>query len=190
MIPQILHRVWLGQNLPEQFSQWSLEMAILHPHWQSITWTEENIHQLGIEPFDYEHSTMAGASNIIRLHAVLKMGGIYHDFDIQPIQPFDCLLPHKAFAVRQDDPRVTCNAFFGAEPNHPWIKAQIDSYGDQRKYGADRGCYVMENRLTSDVEILPTHSVFSWNWDTPKEQQIIHPDALAIHHWAASWIDK
>lgn len=190
MIPKITHTVWLGGNMPKEFNA-NYEITFeLMPTWQHYLWTESNAYEFGLQPYQWEHATAAGSSNIIRLWAVLKMGGIYRDCDVKPILPFDCLLPHKAFAVRQSSPKVTCNAFFGAEPNHPWIKAQIDSYGDQRKYDAAHGCYKMEECLTPDVEILPTHSVYSWNWDSPISEQRIHPDAIAVHTWNKSWVKK
>jgi len=177
MIPPTIHRVWLGGNLPPP-----LEIN----HFWTMMWTEQNVHLLDIKPEEWEHSTYAGSSNIIRLHAVRKFGGIYMDTDCEVVGDLKPLLLNNAFCARQaSDPNITCNAVFGATPNHPWILRMIEAYKGREKESADVGCYIMEECLGPDVTVLPTDWFYPYNWNEkpkpPTENTII------IHKWEGSW---
>lgn len=183
MIPDLIHTVWLGDK-PEP----ELDPKCVLEHYERFRWNElSTAAYLGLKPHDWEHSTFAGSSNIIRLHAVAKYGGIYFDSDFEIIRPPDELLQYPAWVCRQPD-KILCNAAFGAEPNHPWILAMIDNYGDQRVRDAAWGCHIMEGHLTRDVEVLPSDYFYPYGHnEDPKPPT---ERTIAIHRWDASWVQK
>ena len=189
MIQKIIHSVWLGPNPPLDDCYLSRWEFCPPETWDRKFWMgEEQIREgLGLEPWQYEHSTKAGMSNIIRLHAVYQYGGIYTDHDVMLIKPLDPLLEHSACVCRQKD-KILCNAVFGATPKHPWIKAMIDNYGDQRIHDAAYACHLMEPHLTPDVTILPTDVFYPFNWNEPPKPPTER--TIGIHLWNGSWLKK
>src|SRR5271166_1277517 len=127
MIPRIIHQVWVGDSeMPPLAQGWREQMQRLHPDWKHHLWTESTIGQLpGLELLGQCRSQSARA-NVVRLAAINVHGGIYLDSDCEVIRPLDDLLNHEAFAALED-PHYVCNAVFGAVPNHPWIRWQIDN---------------------------------------------------------------
>lgn len=191
MIPKIFHSVWLGHNPPETLLAFRRSLMALHTDWRHFyLWTERNIASgLGLEPFQYEHATPAGSSNIVRLRAIKKHGGIYLDADVEVLKPFDQLLEHEAFVARQADGPL-CNALFGATPDHPWIDHMLATYGDQRLHDAAHGCHIMAGAEKFGVTILPTDTFYPWNFCDPPDRSLITDRTLAVHHWLGSWCQK
>jgi len=180
-----IHLIWLG-NRPSFVDESVLNVRRMNPDFEVLLWNESSLAS-EMEPYQYEHHTAAGASNVIRLHVLRKYGGIYVDPDFihlksfDQIQNFDLLT---AFVARQPD-GCLCNACFGAEPNHPWINAMVDNYGDQRVRDAAWGCHIMEPYLTPDVTILPTDTLYPYNWnESPKPPT---ENTIAYHLWHGSW---
>lgn len=181
MIPLHLHTVWLGVGKIPGSRDW------LPSGWNHYLWNEDTVYQLGLEPWQYQHATLAGSSNIIRLHALRKLGGVYLDTDFDMLRPnmLTALCELSAWVCRQPD-GVLCNAAFGAEPAHPWIQAMLDFYGDHQKQDAARGCHVMEPCLTPDVFVLPSAYFYPYNFDQPPAPP--EERTIAIHRWAGSWL--
>jgi len=179
-----LHRVWLGPNpQPELDGQ----TAAISSSWWNPVWTEETAHLLHLRPHHWEHATFAGSSNVIRLHALKVYGGIYCDWDIHLLRPIDELLQYPAWVCRQPD-GVLCNAAFGAVPDHPWIRAMLDNYGDQRIQDAAYGCHILEKYITPDVHIFPSEYWYPFGFDQPRCEP--GPNAFAYHDWEGSWLDN
>lgn len=187
MIPRLTHSVWIGPDpMPVELRRYRARIIRLHPEWEHYFWNETSIPALRLEPWQYEHSTFAGSSNVIRLHAIAKFGGIYLDSDVEVLKPLDGLLEHSAFVGQQSDGPL-CNAVFGAEPGHPWIQRMIDEYGDQRIHDAAYACHLMTRTADESVTILPPETFFAWNWDEEPDRDRITDKTIAVHHWASSW---
>lgn len=185
MIPKIIHQVWLGGSIPEKFKTLHAAMRDMNPAWCMQLWDEAKIHAELCTATDYAHATKAGASNVVRLKALQKYGGVYFDLDFVVLQPFDVLEKYTAFVARQPD-GVLCNAAMGAAPNHPWINAMLANYGDYQQKDAAWGCYVIEPHLTADVAILPTDIFYPYGHDEkPKPPTAA---TLAYHLWEGSWL--
>lgn len=180
-----IHQVFLGEPSANE-QRWMESVQRMAGDAEYHLWTEHNVHQLGLEPWMYDHTTAAGASNIIRLHALYKMGGIYCDSDLELLTTLDSLWHLEAFFAR-DGHGVPCNAVLGAKEGHPWIGYMIDHYGDQRTKDASWGCYLIDEAPKDGVTEIPTEAFYSWDWDTPPEKKIRKAGAIGIHYWQASW---
>lgn len=185
MIPKIIHQIWIGGVLPDRLSILHEKMKQMNPSWQVKLWDEESIDILLCDCFEYSHATKAGSSNVVRLKALQKYGGVYFDLDFIAVKPIDGLENHSAFAARQPD-GVLCNAAMGATPYHPWINGMIDNYGEYQKKDAAWGCHVMESHITPDVTILPTDTFYPYGHDEPPQPPT--ESTLAIHLWEGSWL--
>ena len=185
MIPKIIHQVWLGGSMPEKLSQLHDKMREVNPSWRVKLWDEDSIEILLCDCFAYAHSTKAGSSNVVRLKALQKYGGVYFDLDFVAVKPIDELEKLSAFVARQPD-GVLCNAAMGATPSHPWINGMLENYGEYQKKDAAWGCHVIEPNLTPDVAILPTDTFYPYgHGETPKPPT---ENTLAYHLWEGSWL--
>ena len=139
MIPKIIHYVWLGNApLPVEMQRCMDSWKKWMPEYQLMKWDDEAIRD--IESVFVREALMekkwAFASDVIRLYAVCKYGGIYLDTDVMVYQSFDSLLYNKAFIGRENSMHqigktmevylTTC--CFGAEPGNPFIKRCLDYY--------------------------------------------------------------
>lgn len=184
MIPRILHMVWLGRT--PMRSDNAKRFIELHPRWILKVWNEDNMGFLGLTEEVVKHGTFAGSSNIVRLAALYKCGGVYIDTDVEPIKPFDDLLRHRAFIARQPD-GVFCNAVMGAEPEHIWIDEMLGkAILEQKNHDAAWACHMIEGTDRSEVAELPTDTFYPFGHDeAPKPPT---ERTLAVHKWDGSWL--
>jgi len=201
MIPKLLHWVWLGGALPPKHFAWMASVIQLHPDWKCILWNESNLGDLGLTADGLSTwvgrgscrfgSSQASISNLVRLHAVLRFGGVYLDTDIECLKPLDSLLGATAFAAAQDHHegrRRFCNAVFGATKDNPWVSWQVDRAADLLGASADWGPTLMSAAPECPgFEVVPTHLFYPFLWDSPESDRKPHPESILVHHWAKSW---
>lgn len=185
-IPKIIHFVHLGSSIRPRSIQ---DFASMNPSFRVMVWNERNIRSLGMAIDTIPHASYAGKSNLIRLHAVFRHGGIYLDTDMVPHKRLDPLLAHSAFAAHQKDGLI-CNAFFGATPNHPWIMAQIRFAHKFSKWDAGWGPKLMTvcTKPRLGVTMLDPNVCYPYSWDD--ESRKVHKDTIVEHLWAKSWLKQ
>ena len=157
MIPRIIHQVWLGgKNIPDNFLILQEKLLELHTNWEYKLWTEESIEQDSLcSKKQYDHAAFAGQSNLVRLYALKKYGGIYLDFDFDVLKSFDSLLDCSAFVAKQPD-GVYCNAFIGSIKEHRWINDMLANYGNPKHNDPAWGCHIIKKYISNDVTEYPT----------------------------------
>ena len=105
MIPKIIHYVWLGNALlPEDMQKCMDSWKKWMPEYQLMRWDDEAIRDID-SVFVREallEKKWAFASDVIRLYAIHKYGGIYMDTDVMVYRSFDPLLQNKAFIGREN----------------------------------------------------------------------------------------
>lgn len=198
MIPKHIHQVHIGQPPSGKVQRWMDTVRAVHPDWQYTLWTENNIPSLGIDLRHLIHvfPKAAGVSNAVRIKAVMDHGGIYLDTDVECLKPMDSFLEHEAFAAFQDyvpddiTKQFFCNAVFGSVAGHPWLQWQWEHTSDWHKIAAHWGVDLMSQAPRDGVTAIPTHLVYPFLWTTPKEQRVVHPESICVHHWLGSWCDK
>jgi len=137
MIPRILHHIWLGP-LPvpmEMIQPW----RDLHPRWEHRLWREADIRALGLSNESAFERYLRGrrwhgAANVARYEILYREGGVYVDVDTVPLgslknAPF-MRRPVTLWAAyvqpRPQYPGLIGNAYIGAEPRHPVLRAAMD----------------------------------------------------------------
>ena len=187
MIPKIIHLFWAGA-FPKEMLPWHDSIAGHHPDWEINLWTPDTIEVLGLDcnALKFDCVNWAGVSNIVRLHAVNKFGGVWLDSDCEVLKPLDPLLERNAFAARQDGDRI-CNAVFGAVAEHHCLKWQIAREQQLRSEDAAQGVYLMSEAPRDGVTILPMEYFYPFSYNAKPEDRKAHPDSFLIHHWKGSW---
>ena len=158
MIPKIIHYVWLGGNpLPpkmrECIDSWKLHM----PDFEIMVWDDERIREID-NTFMHEalaERKWAFVSDVVRLYAVCKYGGIYLDTDVLVYKSFEPLLGNSAFIGRENSMHVngpeTVNYLttccFGAERGNPFVARCLEYYRNRRFVTSDDTTLPMELRL-------------------------------------------
>lgn len=145
MIPNNLHFVWIGSQLPDEFKRNIDSWSRYNPDLNIMLWVDDNIHQLNIsdramEAINLGESIYAYKSDIIRYHAVNKFGGFYSDTDVECYRKLDstffnydivCLKPHERS-------NWLTNAFFGSSPNCTFLNKVVSSIVPTNRQDVDK----------------------------------------------------
>jgi hypothetical protein len=105
MIPKLLHRWWNDPRNPPPHD-FAAELRDLHRGWKLVDhppglWADWLDQQPGARPCDQARHR----SNLLRYRILLEHGGVWVDWDIEPVRPLDPFL---------DAPRLA-----SAGPSHP-----------------------------------------------------------------------
>lgn len=142
MIPKIIHYIWLGGGQFSTETEQCIDSWHKHlPDYEIRRWDDESIQEIDCL-FIREaiaEKKWAFASDVIRLHAINKYGGIYMDTDVMVYKSFNPLLHHHAFIGRENSMHqykhtmenylTTC--CFGAEASNPFIRRCLEYYTDR-----------------------------------------------------------
>jgi len=195
-IPRIIHQVWLGHDpIPRQLRLWSETIRFHHPDWQYRLWRDEDCSHL--QPLMRKCSTLAGASDVVRLHALYACGGVYLDFDIECFKPLDPLLDVAAFGAYDGcfyeggvyadcvGKPIMCNAVMASVPCHRWITDQLISLPSWVRELPPWGPKLATVFLHDDVHIYPDEYFYPFRPDS--DIRTPHPDSFLAHHWQKMW---
>jgi len=188
MIPKILHFVWLGGKLPKQYEIWRDDWERLHMDWQVMRWDDTNLKSL-TPPKTCCH--VRQRSNWIRLYLLQEYGGVYTDYDTQPLKNIEPLLRDTSavaspfFATNLFRPNWCCNSFLAATPNHPWINECVGllQQADPSVH-LSMGSDLISKALDSHPEVLILHrdDILQWPF-WYKLGRKPKPRYYAIHHF-------
>jgi len=210
----------------ERMSEWRRRWQELHPTWSHVLWTDPtgSHHVEGkcrggtyvlTAPPPYRDLLgrachLSQRSNIWRYLITSRYGGLYVDTDVEPFKPVDDLVRgFSAFAARRrlltNNPRIVECAFFGAVPNHPWLRQVVEELPNRDpsvplSMGVDYFTLVTEQH--PEVATLPEDLVLFQldDWcgarskavvpDARDAQSFGTPTAFAKHHWSSTWFPE
>lgn len=130
-------------------------------------------------------------SNLFRIEALHRLGGIWLDTDTEFWRDPTPLLHQSAFLV-WELPGVTCNSPWGSEPGHPFaarVKARVPElyrrYRHRPIKGALTGPRFISQSLTTDVTILEASLWWQYYWRdlNARPTAADFPEAFGSHHW-------
>lgn len=195
MIPRILHRVVPSES-PAESEAWWTTFGELHPGWLLKT------HRDPLDPSEWpltaphwaECTSGAQLAGLVRLEALLRMGGVYVDQDVEPYRSFEPLRACHAFAA-WEDAKVIPDAVLGAERNHPAIRRCLKLALER----VDKGAWVSGPGVTTevlagrgDVIVLPPGAFYPYHYKEKHRRDEPHavdqPWAFCAHHWNGSWL--
>ena len=199
-IPPILHRVVIGLE-PDDARRWWARFGELHPTWDLRT------HALPFDPkawpltsWLFPHTVHpAQLSDFIRLEALWNDGGVYVDWDIEPLRPLDPLLPLEGF-VGWALPHIAGNGVLGFRPHHPAVGRALDlamaAFVADRENLISVGPVAMTEATKGrvDVLMLPPQSFYAAGHvadPAQTEGQYADQPWVYVVHWGGgSWKDE
>ena len=132
MIPKVIHYCWFGGNpLPELALKCIESWKKYCPDYEIIEWNEKNF-DININKYckqAYECGKWAFVSDVARLYALVNIGGIYMDTDVEVIKPIDDFLCCEAFSGFESEIYIP-TGIMAAEKGQPFFEELLSSYNN------------------------------------------------------------
>lgn len=206
-IPKIIHYCWFGnKKKPNKVVKCINSWKTILKDYQLIEWNENNfdIHQNKYVEKAYSKKKYAFVSDVARLQALKKYGGIYLDTDVEVLKSFDVFLDKK-FILGFEEKNFVATSFIASVKNHFLINEFIFLYENESFYNDDDSLNIKTNvvRLTNllqekgllmndkyqilenEIEIFPKE-YFS-PYDYINCVYGITEKTYCIHHFYVSW---
>ena len=143
MIPKIIHYCWFGEGKKDELMQKCIaSWKKFCPDYEIIEWNESNfdINYNAYTAQAYQEKKYAFISDVARLYALFKMGGVYFDTDVELVAPIDSLLDTKGFIATEYSTPTPDGRFIlpnsgsgcGAEPGNELIAMMLKMYSRKR----------------------------------------------------------
>jgi mannosyltransferase OCH1-like enzyme len=189
VIPRILHQAWLGDApFPERYQAFYQRWRALHPDWEYVRWRDELVPSEA-KPLVDAAVTLATKTAVLRIHALLRLGGVYVDTDVEFNHPLDPLLDQRAFVCAT--PRGVSNSVIGCEPGHPVFEWVWDRLPDYAAKPPPWGPQLLTDAVEANpgtITVLPQATFFPFDWDEKDKRPARHyPSSIAVHHADHTW---
>jgi hypothetical protein len=203
MIPKVLHRIWVGGTMPDQYRQYGEAWEKLHPGWSFRLWTDEDFRDGWLTNqylFDnaekYVPADAVGQfrSDVARYEILYRFGGVYVDCDVEPLKNFDELLDVEAFAGWEQTSLYVGNTVIGGVPGAEFWGQMIGAVSDASKenkgkaatwLSGPRVVTRLHNSINSNLTIYPQKYFFPYSYkdlnNSPELKQYL--EAYSVHHW-------
>lgn len=130
MIPQTIHRIWIGgEPLPKYAQDFDAAARALHPDWHHELWTDARLADIPMSD-DYRALVeaapyMESKSDLLRYAILFAFGGFYLDCDVEPLRSFESLraLPFDAFFAGLPN---GFSAFMASTPQHAAMRRVLE----------------------------------------------------------------
>lgn len=208
MIPKIIHYCWFGRNpLPPLAEKCIASWKQYLPEYEIIEWNEDNfpIADFRFAQEALDNRKFAFVSDVARLYAMEKMGGIYMDTDVEVLKPLDAFLHHSAFSGFENDDYVP-TGIMASEKSGTWVKELLAYYDNRPFVNADGSLETTSNTviitammkekgfaMTNTFQQIDGYVAFYPNdYFCPKSYKTgkieLTKNSACIHHFAKSWV--
>lgn len=210
MIPKIIHYCWFGKKEKPATVRKTIDSWQFHlPEYQLKEWNEENF------PIDtylyaqqaYEKGKMAFVSDVARVAALSKYGGVYLDTDIEIKKDFSELLLNKKVVLGfENSGRHVMTAFMASERQHPLWSELLAEYQTKSFVKSNEELDMTPNthiitsllltkelqlkneiqQLSQDIWVYPENYFSAYNFKYMED--ISDFNTFTIHHCNATWM--
>lgn len=209
MIPKIIHYCWFGGNpKPYSVSKCINSWKKYLPDYEIIEWNESNfdINSMPYVKEAYENRKYAFVSDVARLEALSKKGGIYLDTDVEILRSFDEFLDNETFMGFETKDRLS-TAIIGCTQGVSWVNDLLDNY--RERHFVQNGVmdtttnvkvitdYMKSMGLGKGDRIITINNIGTFypsEYFSPKSYYdgIIYKtnNTFAIHHFTGTWQEK
>ena len=207
VIPKIIHNAWFGRGeKADHFKRCMDTWRVIHPDWQYIEMNEDTL-PAHLMQSAYIKSVLGRrefvkATELARLYALWKFGGVYLDADVELIKPLDSLLGENFFIGRESAQVINgavigsvageMSVFDGAVINYLLDAFPLQS--DGRLTANYYGPIYLTQKLNvwlaggDEATVLTPDFFYPYDSEQTLADAVITPKTVAIHHWAKSWV--
>lgn len=126
-IPKIIHMIWIGSNISQEYLNNIYSFKKLNPDWEVRFWSDKQIKK---EKFVNQKiidtmPTNAAKVDIIRLEILYKYGGLYTDCDSICLKPLDNLVSNKICFGMSHENGIVANGTLGTIKKHEAFKRLV-----------------------------------------------------------------
>jgi mannosyltransferase OCH1-like enzyme len=209
-IPKIIHQIWLGSPLPEEFQVLQQSWIEYHMNrgWTYKLWTDEDVAQLQLHNQEFYDATdnYGVKSDILRWELLYNFGGVYVDMDYECLRSLDELhYTYDFYTALQPLDTLFVQlgaALVGAHPNHPilehciaTIKNDWHHKGAPKKTGPvhfTKSFCAMAGKNESKDIAFPAFYFYPLGCRDTIDNRLewVKNGAFAVHWWAKSWMPK
>lgn len=209
-IPKIIHQIWIGKGLPEEFKKFIDSWRVYHPDWEYRLWTQDDIPKMHLRNRAFiEQSRNAGEiSDLMRYEILYQYGGVYVDTDfecLRSLEPLHYIYDFYIGIQPLDSDLVQLGiGIMGAVPGHPilneciervknrWQDKSLDHHVTARTgpIHCTKVFYEMAGKDgLCDIALPPTYFYPLYCQSTEyKRAKWVQEGAFAVHHWAKTWL--
>lgn len=202
-IPRILHTGCFGGYQLSDLNKRCIESwhKVL-PDYKVMNWTDENGPQ---DPFFQQAIKVkpVNASNFIKFWALYHHGGVFLDFDVEVLKPFD-LTQGCFLGFQRDDTRQDCinGAVMGAVKDHWFIGDCLRKFDSMAPdvWPVFAGCTLLTDELyaigmeglnveqmVGDIKVYDKQAFYPWRHDEKPDLTRVTEKTFAIHWCEGSW---
>lgn len=207
MIPKIIHYCWFGGKEHPQSVQKCIESwKKFCSDYVFIEWNENNF-DVNYNDFTreaYEAKNYAFVSDVARLYALCKWGGVYLDTDVELIKPIDDFLQYEGVTCFQSENNVVSTGLLACIKGFALFEEFLSSYDNLHfKQSNGKCCLNPNNNLFTDLcvsyglernnclQTIKGLTIFPREWFSPKnpitKEIKITKNTYAIHYYDGSW---
>lgn len=211
MIPKIIHYCWFGGKAKPAKIQCCIDgwKAILNDY-EFIEWNETNfdINHSEYTQQAYQQGKYAFVSDIARIEALRRYGGIYMDTDVEVYKAFDDLLVESRCVLGFEYDNWIATSFMACEKNHPLLDEFAELYSREvfsqtdgllntntnvnrlTKLLCDKGL-IRENRkqlLSDGIEVFPIEYFSPYDYANCIMEK--NENSYCAHLFFVTWLPK
>lgn len=197
MIPRIIHYCWFGKGeKPDYILKCMDSWQQFFEGWEFIEWNEDNF-DVDICAYSreaYLTRNFAHVSDVCRVWALHKFGGLYLDTDVNVIKKFDIFMTLPSFVSFEHN--LIGTAVIGSLPNQRWLEKFFEYYQNHHFINIFGHQVRTPNTKILTRNILPELSydfyptIFPMSFFLGIEengQLTAGKNTYSVHHYAASW---
>jgi inositol phosphorylceramide mannosyltransferase catalytic subunit len=191
-IPQVVHRIWLGDaEMPPELVEYGESWRRHHPRWKFKLWRDRDLRRLVPAESVGRARHRTELSDLLRFAVLRRHGGVYVDTDVECLRPFDELLHGHKVVLGYEQPGRVGSAVLASVPGHPFFVDAAQQAARNVGLGANSadatGPYLLTllARDYPEVTILPPEAFYAYGWDEPERRHDEFPGSYAVHHWAS-----
>ena len=205
-IPKVIHYCWFGGNpLPELAIKCIESWKKYCPDYEIKEWNENNfdINCCAYVKEAYEMKKWAFVSDVARLYALVNVGGVYMDTDVEVLKPLDNLLEYEAFSGFESETQIP-TGLMACTKGHGMFEEFLEEYNMIHFIRNDGSMDLTTNvtRITktcmkyglkknNTLQTINGFTLLPKDYLCPKDLETkeiyLTENSYAIHHFDGSW---